>query len=223
MSIHNTIRDEIYNYSLNKIQNSIFHQELSNLNIPIEKVRLIYSQFYKWRNEFHTWFGLLIYKSKDCSTKTKKEVVHSFASHISIEMSENHDELYRKFLLNLGVSKDEINNIKTNDITKEYIDSFANRHFNQNDDFLEMCARITGRELSSCIRNSYVIKNYFSKIDIKRQVWWDKHEELELEHFLEEIAPLIKLFDDIELLKSYMKKEIDLHIQFWDDLYKSII
>lgn len=227
------LQKKIYEYSLDKLQNSKFHTDLSNLKIDIKDVQKIYTQFYKWRNEFHTWFGLLIAKSgsiamQESCVQAKKDVLEAFSAHIVAEMRDDHDTLYIEFLQNLGMNIEDIASTKKTQLTQDYIDSFLNRHFDQQkDDFLEMCARIAGREMSSCVRNTFVINNYFKKINLKEQTWWDAHERLELVHFIEEIKPLIVLFDDqnidLGVLIKFMKAEIDLHIAYWDELYQEII
>jgi hypothetical protein len=224
LRIEKEITQSILEYCGLVLANSKFFSELRQNNVSEEVRRYVFAQFRLWRDQFHTWFGLCIMKSGSIEDEDVKEVILGLAEHIAIEMRESHEQMYRRFLKDMGLTDDAIDSTVKSEATRWYINSFRHEFGDGPDNFFEAVSAISGRELLASLRNSFIIEHFLTPRGIAPFEWLTVHEELELEHFRTAIRPIIQRCAHqqarLDHVVKVMKEEIERHVRYWDLLFE---
>jgi hypothetical protein len=90
------------------------------------------------------------------------------------------------------------------------------------DNFYEALAALSGRELCVSVRNVRLLQSYFDARGMKHPTWLSLHAQLEVNHFLDSIRPVLTRYEgDWAKLTSVIKaveRGIDRHVQYFEEL-----
>jgi hypothetical protein len=214
--------DEIVSSCHAALDRSRFFPALRAGSVSLLALRYIFGQYRLLRDRFQAWFGLCIVKSGSCDDEDVRAAILSLADHIAVEMRDGHDRLFRDFLIDLGLSEDEIRAMRASGATRRYDASYFERYGLSEKNFFEAVTAISAREVLHSVRNAYVLEHFLSKTGLAESPWWRLHVDLELDHFKAALRPVIQRSngDDTVMVSivQTIKREIDRHIQYWDEL-----
>jgi thiaminase len=179
-------------------------------------------QYHHWRNRLHQWFGLCIVKAGSCTDPDRKSAIMSLADHIFTDLQDGHNEMYVEFLHELGLSDTEIMAAQRSAATASYERSFFDEFGYGTDNFYEALAALSGRELCVSVRNARLLQSYYDARGMKHPTWLSLHAQLEVNHFLDSIRPVLRSYEgDCAKLTSVIKaveRGIDRHVQYFEEL-----
>jgi thiaminase len=179
-------------------------------------------QYHHWRNRLHQWFGLCIVKAGSCTDPDHKSAIMSLADHIFTDLQDGHNEMYVEFLHELGLSDTEIMAAQRSAATTSYERSFFDEFGYGTDNFYEALAALSGRELCVSVRNGRLLQSYFDARGMKHPTWLSLHAQLEVNHFLDSLRPVLTRYDgDWAKLTSVIQaveRGIDRHVKYFEDL-----
>lgn len=185
-------------------------------------MQYVFLQYHFWRDRLHQWFGLCIVKAGSCTDPDQKSAIMSLADHTFTDLQDGHSEMYVEFLHELGLSDTEIAASRRSMATTSYERSFFDEFGYGTDNFYEALAALSGRELCVSIRNARLLESYFDARGMKHPTWLSLHAELEVNHFLDSIRPVLTRYEgDSTKLSSVIKAVecgIDRHVQYFEEL-----
>ena len=218
----NAVAEEIVSYCHAALEGSRFFPALRAGSVSVATLRYIFGQYRLLRDRFQAWFGLCIVKSGSCDEEDVRAAILALADHISVEMRDGHDRLFRGFLVELGMSEAEIRAMRAGGATRRYDASYFERYGLSEENFFEAVTAISAREILHSIRNAYVLEHFLAKVGFGESVWWRLHVDLELEHFRAALRPVIQRSQGhdaaVASVVQTLKREIDRHVQYWDEL-----
>jgi pyrroloquinoline quinone (PQQ) biosynthesis protein C len=204
------------------LDRSRFFTLVKNGAILVAMMQYAFLQYHAWRDRLHQWFGLCIVKAGSCTDPDQKLAIMSLADHTFTDLQDGHSEMYLEFLSDLGLNQSEIKASTRSAATVAYERSFFDEFGDGTENFYEAMAALSGRELCVSIRNQIILESYFNLHQLNRSTWLTLHAELEVDHFQDAIRPvLIRYAEDpakIAELMTVIKRSIDRHIQYFDDL-----
>jgi len=215
------VADEIVEYSHQALQKSRFFFALAADQISMGQFMYVLGQYRLLRDRFHTWFGLCIFKSGSCDDDNVRAAVLALADHVAIEMRDGHDRLFRQFLADIGLSEPEMRSMERSEATRRYDASFRERFGFDGESFFDAVSALSAREIFHSIRNEYVLTHFLKSRGFGDSEWWTLHVDLELDHFKAAVQPVLRRGDGeaaVAALVSIVKREIDRHVQYWDEL-----
>jgi hypothetical protein len=215
------VADDIVEYSHQALRTSRFFTALAAEQISMGQFTYVLGQYRLLRDRFHTWFGLCIFKSGSCDDDNVRAAVLALAEHIAIEMRDGHDRLFRQFLIDIGLSEPAMRAMARGEATRRYDDSFFERFGLEGETFFDAVSALSAREIFHSIRNEYVLTHFLKARGFGDSEWWTLHVELELDHFKAAVQPVLRRGDGkaaVAALISIVKREIDRHVQYWDEL-----
>jgi thiaminase len=216
------ISSRIIAYCQQALDRSRFFCLLKAGAIAPPMMQYAFLQYHHWRNRLHQWFGLCIVKAGSCTDPDHKSAIMSLADHIFTDLQDGHNEMYVEFLHELGLSDTEINAAQRSAATASYERSFFDQFGYGTDNFHEALAALSGRELCVSVRNARLLQSYFDARGMKHPAWLSLHAQLEVNHFLDSLRPVLTRYDgDWVKLTSVIKAielGIDRHVQYFQDL-----
>ena len=179
-------------------------------------------QYRFWRDHFHKWFALCIFKSGSCDQADQKQAIMALAHHIFAELRDNHEVMFVDYLHDLGLSDHAIATSRPGPATRSYALSFADDFGYGTENFWEAIATLSGRELCVSARNGRILKHYIRARGLPQSEWLVLHEELEEEHYRDAIRPVLMRYakepDRMDALNECVRRGIERHVGYFDEL-----
>lgn len=216
------ISDHAIAYCHTALNNSRFFSLLKSGKMPKSLMQYAFLQYGLWRDRLHQWFGLCIVKASSCTDSDQKLAIMSLADHTFTDLQDGHSEMFLELLQAFDLSESDLRLAQRSSATIAYERSFFDRFGYETTNFYEALAGLSGRELCVSIRNQRILQEYFDAHQLEHPEWLALHAELEVDHFLDAIRPvLIHYAEDsaklLELLQA-VEQSIGRHVQYFDDL-----
>lgn len=221
-ALESAISSKTIAYCHSVLDRSRFFCQIKDYAITGPLMQYAFLQYHHWRDRLHQWFGLCIVKAGSCTDPDQKSAIMSLADHTFTDLLDGHSEMYVEFLHDLGLSNPEIAASQRSAATALYERSFFDDFGYGTDNFYEALAALSGRELCVSVRNVRLLQYYFDARGMKHPTWLSLHAELEVNHFLDSIRPVLTRYDgDSTKLHSVInavERGIDRHVQYFEDL-----
>lgn len=204
------------------LDRSCFFSLLRAGEMPQSLMQYAFLQYGLWRDRLHQWFGLCIVKAPSCTHPDQKLAIMSLADHTFTDLQDGHSEMFMELLQALNLDESVLQSTQRSPATLAYERSFFDRFGHGTDNFYEALAGLSGRELCVSLRNQRILQQYFDVHQLAHPEWLALHAELEVDHFLDAIRPVLIHYaeDSRKLLELWqaVEQSIDRHVQYFDDL-----
>ena len=174
-----------------RFDRSIFFERLAAGAVTGEGLAYIFGQHGHFRIQLHRWFALCILLAKDASQPAQRQSIMALADHIFTDLRDDHDALFAECLHGLGLPAGTLYAGSPSPATQTYIESFMHDSRAPGTTWREATAALAGRELSVALRNQRLIRSHFSPRGQTAPIWITLHAELEVDHFLDALRPLL--------------------------------
>jgi hypothetical protein len=154
-------------------------------------LKYVFGQYGHFRIQLHRWFATCIVLAKDASQPAQRHAILALADHIFTDLRDDHDLLFGEYLHHLGFPLGTLYADAVSPATTAYIESFLDDCRPPTVGWLEAVAALSGRELSVALRNQRLLKCYFAPRGVSGPTWITLHAELEIDHFLDVMKPLL--------------------------------
>ena len=185
------ILDDLLERCERRFDESVFFRRLSAGAITTEALRYIFEQYGHFRVQLHRWFAVCIILAKDASDPAQRQAILALADHIFTDLRDDHDRLFAECLHHFGFPTGTLYVGCPSPATSAYIESFLDDARAPAATWFEAVAALAGRELSVALRNRRLLKSYFTARGVPGPTWITLHAELEVDHFLDVLRPLI--------------------------------
>lgn len=155
------------------------------------RVRYVFGQYGHFRLQLHRWFGLCISKASNCAEPAQRQAILALADHIFTDLRDDHDQMFGDFLHQLGFPAGTLHAEHPSAATRAYTRSFFDDCSAPSCTFFDAIAALAGRELSVSLRNRRLLRSYFAPRGLAEPTWIRLHAELEVEHFLDVVEPIV--------------------------------
>ena len=206
-------------YCHRSLNNSRFFTLLKQGNVTQSLMQYVFLQYGLWRDRLHQWFGLCIVKAPSCADQ--ESAIMALADHTFTDLQDGHSEMFLALLDVLGLDRSDLQSTERSAATISYERSFFNTFGYETSNFYEALAGLSGRELCVSIRNQRILQEYFDPQNLEHPAWLALHAELEVDHFLDAIRPvLIHFVGEVAIndVIQAVEQSIDRHMQYFDDL-----
>jgi hypothetical protein len=162
--------------------------------------------------------------AKDASQPAQREAILALADHIFTDLRDNHDLLFAECLHHLGFPAGMLHAGAVSPATSAYIESFLDDCRAPTVTWLDAMAALGGRELSVALRNQHLLRSYFAPRGLSGPTWITLHAELEIDHFLDVVRPLLAQqgADTVPLdsVRAAIDRTIRRHVEYLDALLR---
>jgi hypothetical protein len=170
---------------------SLFFQRLAAGELTPAQLRYVFGQYGHFRLQLHSWFGLCISKASNCAEPAQRRSILALADHIFADLRDDHDGMFGEFLHQLGFPAGALHAEHASAATRAYVRSFFDDCGAPSCTFFDAIAALGGRELSVSLRNRRLLRSYFGPRGLAEPTWIRLHAELEIEHFLDVVEPIV--------------------------------
>jgi thiaminase len=216
------ISDHAIAYCHTSLNNSRFFSLLACGSMSQSLMQYAFLQYGLWRDRLHQWFALCILKASSCTDPDQKLAIMSLADHTFTDLQDGHSEMFLALLQALDLGESELQVAQRSPATIAYERSFFDKFGYETSNFYEALAGLSGRELCVSVRNQRILQEYFDVHQLEHPEWLALHAELEIDHFLDAIRPVLIHYaeDSVKLLElsQAVEQSIDRHVQYFDDL-----
>ena len=174
-----------------RFEHSVFFRRLAAGAITLAAMKYVFGQYGHFRVQLHTWFATCIVLAKDASQPVQRETILALADHTFTDLRDNHDVLFAECLHGLGFPAGTLHADTASPATLAYIESFPADCGLPEVTWLHAVAALSGRELSVALRNQRLLAQYFAPRGMSGPTWITLHAELEVDHFLDAIRPVL--------------------------------
>jgi thiaminase len=174
-----------------RFDESVFFQRLAAGVVTGEALGYIFGQYGHFRIQLHRWFAFCILLAKDASQPAQRQSIMALADHVFTDLRDDHDVLFAECLECFGLPAGTLYAGSPSPATRTYIESFMDDTRASAATWLEATAALAGRELSVALRNQRLIRSYFAPRDQTAPIWIGLHAELEVDHFLDALRPVL--------------------------------
>jgi hypothetical protein len=174
-----------------RFDQGVFFERLAAGAMTPAALKYVFGQYGHFRVQLHRWFATCILLAKDASQPAQRQAILALADHIFTDLRDNHDLLFAECLLHLGFPRGTLYADAVSPATTAYIESFLHDCRPPAVTWLEAVAALSGRELSVALRNQRLLKYYFAPRGVSGPTWITLHAELEIDHFLDVLKPLL--------------------------------
>jgi thiaminase len=185
------ILHEVLDRCERRFDQSAFFRRLAVGELTPTALKYVFGQYGYFRLQLQRWFAVCIVLIKDASQPAQREAILALADHIFTDLRDGHDVLFGELLHDLGFQAGTLHAEVVSPATAAYIDSFLDDCRAPAVTWLEAMAALGGRELSVVVRNQRLLKSYFSPRGMREPTWITLHAELEIDHFLDLVRPLL--------------------------------
>lgn len=183
--------DDLLERSERRFDESTFFRRLAAGAITTEALAYIFGQYGHFRVQLHRWFAACILLVKDASDPAQRQAILALADHVFTDLRDDHDRLFAECLHHFGFPSESLYAGSRSPATSAYIESFLDAARAPMATWFEAIAALSGRELSVALRNRRLLKSYFAPRGLPGPTWITLHAELEVDHFLDVLRPLI--------------------------------
>jgi thiaminase len=203
---------------------SPFFQRLATRELTPAQLRYVFGQYGHFRLQLHRWFGLCISKASDSSEPAQRRAIVALADHIFTDLRDDHDQMFREFLHQLGFPVRTLHSEHVSVATRAYVGSFFDDYGSSSCTFFEAIAALGGRELSVALRNRRLLELYFAPRGLTEPTWVSLHAELEIEHFIDVVEPFVTPQDSgssqLRAARGAIDRAVERHIEYLDALLR---
>jgi hypothetical protein len=185
------ILQEVLECCERRFAHSSFFRRLAVGILTPAALKYVFGQYGHFRLQLQRWFAACIVLTKDASDPAQRQATLALADHISTDLRDGHDALFAELLRDLGFPAGTLHAEVVSPATAAYIDSFLDDCRAPAVTWLEAVTALGGRELSVVVRNQRLLKSYFAPRGQREPVWITLHAELETDHFLSMVSPLL--------------------------------
>jgi thiaminase len=203
---------------------SPFFQRLTTRELTPAQLRYVFGQYGHFRLQLHRWFGLCISKASSCSEPAQRRALLALADHIFTDLRDDHDQLFREYLEQLGFPAGTLHGERASVATRAYVGSFFDDYGCTSCTFFEAIAALGGRELSVALRNRRLLELYFAPRGLTEPTWLSLHAELEIEHFIDVVEPFVTRQDNgspqLRAASGAIDRAVERHVEYLDALLR---
>jgi len=174
-----------------RFDQSVFFQRLAAGAVTADALGYIFGQYGHFRVQLHRWFAFCILLATDASQPAQRQSIMALADHVFTDLRDDHDVLFAECLQCFGLPTGTLHAGSPSLATHTYIESFMDDSRAPATTWLEATAALAGRELSVALRNQRLIRSYFAPRGQTAPIWITLHAELEVDHFLDALRPIL--------------------------------
>ena len=201
---------------------SLFFQRLATGELTPAQLRHVFGQYGHFRLQLHCWFGLCISKASNGAEPAQRQAILALSDHIFTDLRDDHDQMFREFLHQLGFPPGTLHAERASVATRAYVRSFFEDCGAQSCTFFDAIAALGGRELSVSLRNRRLLVSYFAPRGLPEPTWIRLHAELEAEHFLDAVEPIVARHGSdspqLRAARGAIERAFERHVQYLDAL-----
>jgi thiaminase len=200
----------------------LFFQRLATGELTPEQLRYVFEQYGHFRLQLPSWFGLCISKATNCAEPAQRQAILALADHIFTDLRDDHDQMFREFLHQLGSPAGTLHAEHASAATRAYVRSFFDDYGAPSCTLFDAIAALGGRELSVSLRNRRLLKAYFAPRELPEPTWIRLHAELEVEHFFDVVEPIVVRHasdsPQLRAARDGIERAFERHAQYLDAL-----
>jgi thiaminase len=200
----------------------LFFQRLTRGELTPEQLRYVFGQYGHFRLQLPSWFGLCISKATNCAEPAQRRAILALSDHIFTDLRDDHDQMFREFLHQLGSPAGTLHAEHASAATRAYVRSFFDDCDAPSCTFFDAIAALGGRELSVSLRNRRLLKAYFAPRGLPEPTWVRLHAELEVEHFVDVLEPIVARHGsdapELRAARDGIERAFERHAQYLDAL-----
>jgi thiaminase len=170
---------------------STFFRHLATGTLAPSRLKYMFGQYGHFRLQLHRWFGMCIVKAPNATDPVQREAIMALADHLFTDLRDNHDEMFRQFLEQLGFEGGRLHAEHFGAATEAYLHASLSDCSAATTSFVEALAALAGRELSVSLRNQRLLELYFAPRQLPAPTWLVLHAELEIDHFVDVVRPVL--------------------------------
>jgi pyrroloquinoline quinone (PQQ) biosynthesis protein C len=174
-----------------RFDNSVFFRRLAVGAMTPAPLQYVFGQYGHFRLQLHRWFAVCMILAKDASQPAQRQAILALADHVFTDLKDNHDLLFAEWLHQLGFPAGTLHAAAVSPATTTYIESFLDDCRRPTVTWLDAVAALGGRELSVALRNQRLLRSYFAPRGLSGPTWITLHADLEIDHFLDVVRPLL--------------------------------
>ena len=219
-TLEQQVLDEALERCERRFDHAVFFGRLAGGTLTPAALRYVFGQYGHFRLQLHRWFAACIVLAGDASQPAQRQAILALSDHIFTDLRDGHDLLFAELLHGLGHPAGTLRVGAASPTTTEYIESFLHDCRTPTATWFEAIAALCGRELSVALRNQRLLKGYFDPRGLPRPTWIALHAELEIEHFLDAVRPLLtdQSADATSAVLSSIDRGVTCHATFLDAL-----
>jgi hypothetical protein len=168
-----------------------FFRRLSADELTSAELKYVFGQYGHFRVQLHRWFAGCIILIRDASEPAQRQAVLALADHIFTDLRDRHDLLFAELLHDLGFPVGTLHASFQSPATTSYIEAFLDDYRAPTATWVEAVAALSGRELSVVVRNQRLLRSHFAPRSLRAPTWLTLHADLEVEHFLDILRPVL--------------------------------
>jgi len=204
-----------------RFEQGLFFRRLALGDLTPAALKYVFGQYGHFRLQLQCWFAACIVLIKDASQPAQRQAILALADHIFTDLQDGHDLLFAELLGDLGYPVGTLHAEVVSPATAAYIESFLDDCNAPAATWFEVMAALGGRELSVVVRNQHLLKSYFAPLGLRGPTWITLHAELESDHFLDLVRPLLMQGADVtsrEALRLPIERTLGRHAEYLDAL-----
>ena len=205
-----------------RFDESLFFRRLAAGAMTPSVLKYVFGQYGHFRLQLHRWFAVCILLAKDASQPAQRQAIVALAHHIFTDVRDDHDLLFAELLHHLAFPARTLCAETVSPATAAYMESFLDYLRHPTVTWFEAVAALGGRELSVVLRNQRLLKSYFVPRGVIGPRWITLHAELEVDHFLDVVTPLVAEQDRdvtrLETVWAAIDRAFGLHAEYLDAL-----
>jgi len=174
-----------------RFDQSRFFTQVASGAITKAALAYVFGQYGHFRLRLHSWFAACMLLVRDASQPAQRWAVMSLANHVFTDLRDDHDALFAECLQSFGSPRGVLHVGVPSLATQRYTEHFLEECRAPCTTWLEATATLAGRELSVAVRNQRLMRGYFTPRDEQAPTWIALHAELEVEHCLDALRPVI--------------------------------
>jgi pyrroloquinoline quinone (PQQ) biosynthesis protein C len=215
------ILQEVLECCERRFDHSVFFRRLALGDVTPAALKYMFGQYGHFRLQLQRWFAACIILIKDASQPAQREAILALADHIFTDLRDGHDLLFAELLHDLGFPVGTLHAEVVSPATAAYIESFLDDCRAPGVTWFEAMAALGGRELSVVVRNQRLLKSYFAPRGLRGPTWITLHAELEIDHFLDLVRPVLMQGADAappEAVRLAIERTLGRHVEYLDAL-----
>lgn len=174
-----------------RFDQSRFFKQVASGPITTAALGYVWGQYGHFRLQLHRWFAACMLLAQDASQPAQRWAVMSLADHVYTDLRDDHDALFAKCLQSFGFPRGVLHVGLPSPATRRYTEQFLDECRAPTATWLDATATLAGRELSVAVRNQRLVHGYFAPRDEPAPTWIALHAELEVDHCLDALRPVI--------------------------------
>jgi hypothetical protein len=185
------VLDEALDSCKRSFEQATFFRRLAADQLTSAELKYVFGQYGHFRLQLHRWFAACIVLIRDASQPAQRQTILGLSEHVFTDIRADHDLLFGELLHDLGFPTGTLHASFESPATIAYMQSFLDDCRAPAANWVEAVATLSGRELSVVVRNQRLLECHFARRSLAAPTWLTLHAELEVEHFLDIVVPLL--------------------------------